>query len=49
MDTITTTLKREWFARIVDGSKKIEYREIKTYWPQGEIRRFLGLSLDYVN
>jgi hypothetical protein len=32
MDTITTTLKREWFAKIVDGSKRIEYREIKPYW-----------------
>jgi hypothetical protein len=32
MDTITTTLKREPFAEIVDGSKQIEYREIKPYW-----------------
>ena|ERR1700679_3471477 len=32
MDTITTTLKRQWFAKIVDGTKKIEYREIKPYW-----------------
>ena len=32
MDTITTTLKREWFAKIVDRSKTIEYREIKPYW-----------------
>jgi hypothetical protein len=32
MDTISTTLKREWFAKIVDGTKKIEYREIKPYW-----------------
>jgi len=32
METITTTLQREWFAKIVDGSKKIEYREIKPYW-----------------
>jgi hypothetical protein len=32
MDTITTTLKREWFAKIVDGPKRIEYREIKPYW-----------------
>jgi hypothetical protein len=32
MDTITTTLKREPFAEIVDGSKRIEYREIKPYW-----------------
>jgi hypothetical protein len=32
MDTITTTLKREWFAKIVDGSKRVEYREVKPYW-----------------
>ena len=32
MDTITTTLKREWFAKIVDRTKRIEYREIKPYW-----------------
>ena len=31
MDTITTTLKREWFAKIVDGSKRVEYREIKPF------------------
>jgi len=32
METITTTLEREWFAKIVDRSKRIEYREIKSYW-----------------
>ena len=32
MDTITTTLKRPFFAAIVDRSKRIEYREIKPYW-----------------
>ena len=32
MDTITTTLKRQWLAEIVDRKKKIEYREIKPYW-----------------
>jgi hypothetical protein len=32
LDTITTTLEREWFAKIVDRSKRIEYREIKPYW-----------------
>lgn len=32
MRTITTTLKREFFAKIVDGSKRVEYREIKPYW-----------------
>jgi len=32
MDTITTTLKRQFFSRIVDRTKRIEYREVKPYW-----------------
>jgi hypothetical protein len=32
MDKITTTIKREFLAQIVAGTKKIEYREIKPYW-----------------
>jgi hypothetical protein len=32
VDTITTTLKRRWFAEIVDRTKRIEYRQIKPYW-----------------
>jgi hypothetical protein len=32
MDTITTTLERQYFAQIVDKTKKIEYRTIKPYW-----------------
>ena len=32
MDVITTTLEREWFAKIVAGRKRVEYREIKPYW-----------------
>jgi hypothetical protein len=32
LDVITTTLKREWFAKIVAGTKRVEYREIKPYW-----------------
>lgn len=32
LQRITTTIKRVWLAKIVDGSKKIEYREIKPYW-----------------
>jgi hypothetical protein len=32
MDKIGMTIKREWFAQIVEGSKRIEYREIKPYW-----------------
>lgn len=32
MDVITTTLERKWFAKIVAGRKRVEYREIKPYW-----------------
>ena len=31
-DKITTTIKREWLAQIIQGTKKIEYREVKPYW-----------------
>ena len=31
-DQITTTIKREWLAKIIAGTKKIEYRQIKPYW-----------------
>jgi hypothetical protein len=32
MDKITTTIKEPFLSQIVEGSKKIEYREIKPYW-----------------
>jgi len=32
VDTITTTLARQWFAEIVAGTKRVEYRDIKPYW-----------------
>jgi hypothetical protein len=32
MDTITTTIKREWLREIAAGRKRVEYREIKPYW-----------------
>lgn len=32
MDTITTTIEREWLDQIIARTKKIEYREIKPYW-----------------
>jgi hypothetical protein len=32
LDVITTTIEREWLARIVAGTKRVEYREIKPYW-----------------
>jgi len=31
-DRITTTIKREWLAEIIAGTKRIEYRQIKPYW-----------------
>lgn len=31
-DRITTTIKRQWLAEIIAGTKKIEYRQIKRYW-----------------
>lgn len=32
MNTITTTIKREWLREIVAGRKRVEYRQIKPYW-----------------
>jgi hypothetical protein len=32
MQTITTVLKRKWFAEIVAGSKRVEYRDIRPTW-----------------
>ena len=32
MDTLTMNIAREFFAAIVDGTKRIEYRELKPYW-----------------
>ncbi len=32
-DRITTTIKREWLAQIIAGTKKIEHRQIKVHSP----------------
>lgn len=32
MHRLTTTIKRQFLAEIVAGTKTIEYREIKPYW-----------------
>ncbi len=32
MDTLTMNIERRYFAAIVDGTKRIEYRELKPYW-----------------
>jgi hypothetical protein len=49
---ITTTIKRQWLAEIIAGTKKIEYREIKPYWtkrfkrvtPPFELRLLNGMN-----
>ena len=42
-DRVTTTIKREWLAQIIAGTKKIEYRQIKPYWT----KRFEKVSLPF--
>ena len=42
-DRITTTIEREWLAQIVEGAKKIEYRQIKPYWT----KRFAKVSVPF--
>lgn len=32
MNTLTANIQREWLSRILDGSKKIEYRDATEYW-----------------
>ena len=32
MRTLNMTLKKKWFAMILSGEKKEEYREIKNHW-----------------
>jgi hypothetical protein len=32
MDTLTMNIERQFFAAIVDGTKRIEYRKMKPYW-----------------
>jgi hypothetical protein len=40
---ITTTIKREHLAAIIDGSKHWEYREIKPYWTN----KFEGVEVPF--
>ncbi len=42
---LNLTLKKKWFDLIKSGKKKVEYREIKTYWtkrlcPVATIKKF---------
>ena len=44
MDKITTTIREEPLRQIVDGSKLVEYREIKPYWT----KRFQSVSRPFL-
>lgn len=55
MNTLTATIKRPWLARIIDGSKKIEYRAMSDFWysrldnvgpPPFRLRLINGMSPD---
>ena len=43
MQRLTTTIKRRFLAEIIEGTKNIEYREIKPYWT----RRFQKVSVPF--
>jgi hypothetical protein len=49
MDTITTTIKREWLREIAAGRKRVEYREIKPYWTRRLSRVDTPFSLGLIN
>lgn len=43
MDTLTMNIKRKWFADIVTGTKRIEYRATSKFWK----RRIGPLSVPF--
>lgn len=49
MQTLTTTIKRNWLALIVAGSKKVEYREIKPYWQERLVKYSVPFKLRMIN
>ena len=44
MKIITLTVYKKFFDAIVNGEKKIEYRDIKSYWSA----RLMSESFDYI-
>ena len=49
MQTLTTTIKRQWLAQIVAGTKKVEYREVKPYWVERFAKYTLPFKLRMIN
>jgi hypothetical protein len=48
-DRITTTIERQWLAEIIEGTKKVEYRQIKPYWTKGFDKVSLPFELRLLN
>ena len=48
-ERITTTIKRQWLAEIIAGTKKIEYRVIKPYWTMRLKRATVPFELRLIN
>ena len=55
MNTLTANIQREWLARILAGSKKIEYMDATAYWmrrldkagpPPFQLRLIIGMKPD---
>jgi hypothetical protein len=49
MQTLTTTIKRKFLSEIIDGTKTIEYREIKPYWTKKFRKIFVPFKLRLIN
>ena len=50
---LTLNMKREWFEKVWNGEKTVEYREVKPYWTRrigswvGDRARFVQMVLGY--
>lgn len=44
MSVLKLTIKRKFFDAILDGSKRIEYRDVKPHWSR-QIEKSVGLTL----
>ena len=49
IQTLTTTIKRQFLAEIIAGTKTIEYREIKPYWTEKFRKILMPFNLRLIN
>lgn len=43
MDIVAMPIKRKYFNQILDGSKTVEYREVKPYWTSRLVGRDVSI------